>query len=319
MFQDRINYKGDIKHLMDLVCEDYGIGKYKSHKVIELGYEDFNLILETTTSKYFVKTFAAFRASEDITRYVDMMLVVIEARVAHPKLLKSKQGYSSHYEIDSAKVDLCLMEYIPEGNLYQTEYKLSEAEKRFIVSQSAIINKIKLDIPEVYDSWAIVNIVKEFEETKAKFTPGQLELLEPVIKNFSKNVDLSKLPRSFVHGDIIKTNVIKSGSKIYILDFSVANNYPRIQELAVLLCNILFDKNSKEQNRADYNLAIEEYQKYTKLDSYELEVLPIYVEAAHAMHVIGPVKARSEGFDTKENEYWLGQGVSGLRESINLY
>jgi len=51
---------------------------------------------------------------------------------------------------------------------------------------------------------------------------------------------MKKLPHCFVHGDLIETNIMKDKEgKLWIIDFAVANYYPRIIELAVLACNIL--------------------------------------------------------------------------------
>jgi len=59
-FKARINYSGDIKDISLQICRDYNLGEFKSNKLILMGYEDFNFILETTKGKYFVKVFAKF-------------------------------------------------------------------------------------------------------------------------------------------------------------------------------------------------------------------------------------------------------------------
>ncbi len=48
----------------------------------------------------------------------------------------------------------------------------------------------------------------------------------------------------FVEGNTIKGD----DGKIYIIDFSVANWYPRIQELAVMAANLLHEKNGLSLN-----------------------------------------------------------------------
>lgn len=66
---------------------------------------------------------------------------------------------------------------------------------------------------------------------------------------------------------------------LYIIDFSVANIYPRIQELAVLMCNLFFDENYKD----NYLFLIREYNKHHPLTEYEGEILPLFIQAAHVM------------------------------------
>jgi hypothetical protein len=59
---------------------------------------------------------------------------------------------------------------------------------------------------------------------------------------------------------------------------------------------------------------INEYEKQNQLTNQEKELLPFFVELAHAMHVIGAVRERDiHGNNSKENEYWLNQGLKGLK------
>ena len=51
-FKARINYSGDIKDISVQICKDYDLGEFKSNKLILMGYEDFNFILETIKGKY---------------------------------------------------------------------------------------------------------------------------------------------------------------------------------------------------------------------------------------------------------------------------
>ncbi len=51
------------------------------------------------------------------------------------------------------------------------------------------------------------------------------------------------LPHTFVHGDFTKANVLNGDDgKVYILDFSVANWYPRIQ-MQIIQCR--FGRNAR--------------------------------------------------------------------------
>lgn len=125
--------------------------------------------------------------------------------------------------------------------------------------------------------------------------------------------DIKNLPHCFVHGDIIDTNVIRDyRNKPYILDFSVVNTYPRIQELAVMLCDILLIPD-KGKFRKVYDRALFIYQEGIKLDKVELEILPLCFQAAHATHIIGSVKSAVKGGDPEENDYWMKMGRDGLK------
>lgn len=56
----RTNYKGDSKHLFSRICIDYDFGRYLSHTVIPIGYEDFNVVLTTNQGKFFCENLCLF-------------------------------------------------------------------------------------------------------------------------------------------------------------------------------------------------------------------------------------------------------------------
>lgn len=319
-FQKRIGYEGDLEKVVVKVSEDFSLGKYLKHEVVEAGYEDLNVVVTTDKDKYFVKMLATFRDKTGCKRYVDIMLTALEAGVSHPRLLRSSQGCLYIKNFDGTEVRLVVMEYINENSLYDSREKVSLEDARFLVRQAALINKIDLKVPFVYDSWAIVNFVKEWKENKEVFPKKDKFIIDPVFNKFSK-LHIKSLPTAFVHGDIIRTNVMRDkDGKLYIFDFSVANNYPRIQELSILLCNLLYDDKDPAVFMDYYNLALEEYQKQNELTKLEVKTLPLYLKAAHAMHIIGAGKEKyRQGNKSEENEYWLSQGRKGLKDMNKLF
>jgi len=134
-------------------------------------------------------------------------------------------------------------------------------EKIFIIKQAALINQIDLHPSLVYDHWAITSLLDEYKIKGKYLTKQDEEFIKPLIRSF-QSIDIDKLPHCFVHGDITKTNTMRSKKgDIYILDFAVANYYPRIQELAVILCDLFFDRKHVDLFPENYKLAINEYQK----------------------------------------------------------
>ena len=244
------------------------------------------------------------------------MIKMIKTGVRHPKLFKHGQSYL----YSNFGVRLCVMEYVDGKNLLQSKVKISRKEKSFIIRQSGIINKQKIKPEYIYDSWAISNFLKEYKKKRKYLTSEYKNIIDDVVKKFKK-VDHAKLPQAFVHGDIITTNVIRNvKGNLYIIDFAVSNYYPRIQELAVLFCDILFDKDNLENFVKDYNWAIKEYQKEIDLTNKELMALPLYVVVAHAMHVINTVYEESKSkYNSIENIHWEKLGKIGLKYTHKLW
>ncbi|MBU2496687.1 MAG: phosphotransferase [Nanoarchaeota archaeon] len=319
-FYQRINYKGELKDISLMLCKDFNLGKFVSDKLLTVGYEDFNFIIKTEKNKYFIKIFSNFRIDEDCKRYVDIMLKAIEKKVAFPKLFKSEQGHLHITEVNNTKLRMCVTEYVDGDSYFFLNQKPTEKEIREIAHQAALINSIDLKPSFVYDSWAITSFLKQFKKEGEFLSAEDARMIKPLIKEF-KDIKIEELPHCFVHGDIIATNVMKDkNNKIWIVDFAVANYYPRIQELAVMACNILFDKNSKEKSEKNLKIALEEYQKEIKLTSRELKVLPTYIKLAHAMHVLrANYEKVVEKNNSKENEYWLNQGRKGLKQLLKIF
>jgi Ser/Thr protein kinase RdoA (MazF antagonist) len=313
-FQKRIGYGGQIEPVLRQVCKDFSLGEYASHSVVPMGYEDFNLIVSTSSGKYFIKMFASFRDQKERQRYVDIMVKALEVGVQHPKLFKSSQGYLHKIIVDETQIYLCVMEYIDGVSFYEENLKASTDEMRILVRQAALINKIDLKPPQVYDSWAIVHFLEEYKKKREYLADEEAKIIDTLAVQFS-TLKLEDFPHCFVHGDIIKTNVLKHRSgKLYIIDFSVSSYYPRVQELAVLLCNMLFDEDRPETFQANYDLVLEEYQKLNRLTELEVKILPLFVKVAHAMHVICAIyEKKAKGNDSAENEYWINLGKIGLK------
>ncbi|KKW28655.1 MAG: scyllo-inosamine-4-phosphate amidinotransferase [Parcubacteria group bacterium GW2011_GWB1_52_7] len=312
-FQKRIRFKGDIKPLLIRVCRDYQLGGCISYRVVPVGYEDFNLMVKTHGGKYFVKLFASYRGRENCIRYINIIRRVIFAGVYHPKLYKVSQGFLYETTLDKVAVRLCVMEWIEGESLYDKQSKVTKNETKFLIRQAALINQIRLKPSFVYDSWAICNFLKEYKKKKQFLSKSDNSVISRLSLEFAK-LQLKKLPHALVHGDILKTNVLKDKrGRIFIIDFSVANNYPRIQELAVLLCSVLFDEKHSRRMIWERVGALREYQKYIKLSDYEVKSFSLYCDVAHAMHVLQATFERKMNKNfSKENTYWLKLGRIGL-------
>lgn len=166
-----------------------------------------------------------------------------------------------------------------------------------------------------WDSWAIKNFLYEFEKTHS-FLDEDKELIENLVKKF-REIDFDSLPYCFVHNDIRETNLIlDKENKIWLLDFSVADIYPRVQEIAVAASSILHDK-TEEKKEKNLEIFLNEYEKEINLTKREKEVLPLFINVAHAMEVIrSTFEKKAKGNNSEENEYWLKQGKKKLRQRL---
>jgi len=322
-FQKRIGFSGDLKPLLAKAFNDYyNLGRYLSHTVIAMGYEDFNLIVETTSCKFFVKIFAQSRNDKECQRIIDVIMTARHLGADQPEIYPfnvDKFLYKS--EIDGVPIRLCVMQYINGKTFFELRFKPTGKEAKIIIENAAKINSIDLNQSFIYDSWAIFNFLKEYSEKKQYLEADEKITMDKLAEEFS-SVSIQDLPHCFVHGDLTKTNIMRDDSTehLYILDYSVANQYPRIQELAVLLCDFLFDRNNLSDFNKIYDFTISEYQKYHKLEEIELKTLSLFVKLAHAMHVLRATYEKKVNYNqTEENEYFLNLGRVGLSYTTNLW
>ena len=315
IFQQRIGFKGYLNNISKIICRDFNLGSFVNCKIILTGYEDFNFSLKTTNGKFFVKIFANFRTLDDCKRNIDIMIKAAETGVSVPKLYKSNEKYLHILKIDRLILRTCVMNFIEGKDLFTSKAHIGKEDMLSIAHQASLINSMTIKPKKIYDPWSIINFPLEFRKKSRYLDPEDLKLISPLLEKFQK-LGIETLPHCFVHGDLIKTNIIKDKSnKIWVVDFSVSNYYPRIQELAVLACDILFNRNDKKKNEQNLRDALEEYQKTIPLMPRELYCLPTYIKLAHAMHVLcATYEKKVNKNNSEENEYFLNIGKSGLKQ-----
>ncbi len=316
LFKLRIGFHGPLAEISHAICKEYNLGNPVKSEFIPVGYEDFNFSLQTTTGKFFVKIFAKSKRIGDCKRNVDIMLEVFKSGIPIPKLYPSSTG-KYLFTLPGGRLPLrgCVMEFIEGKDLFtQNKAKINTADIHFLASLASRLNSLPINPPKIYDSWAITNFPEEFKKKSKYLTPKELALVKPLIRQFEE-LDIPTLPHCFVHGDILRTNIIKDkNNNLWLIDFSVSNYYPRIQELAVLACEVLFDKDDPSKSEQNLNLALNEYQKRIKLTPRELWSLPIYIKIAHAMHLLcANYELKVNKNNSAENKYFLAIGRAGIK------
>ena len=318
-FKDRINLNIDLNIISKQICKDYDLGEYISDTIITVGYEDFNYILETTKGKYCVKVFNKERTDEDCKNHIDRIELASETDINTPKLYKVNNESECIVEVDEIKYRLCVFEYINGSSFFDLGIIPNEDEIKEIIRQMAIIHKQKLNSEFIYDKWAIVNFIYEFEDKKIYLNEDDHKKLSDLLNKF-KNIDMKNLPYAFTHGDIISTNVMKDNNgKLWIIDFAVSNYLSRIVDLAVSSCNLCINPDSIEETKSKTNMILREYEKYNKLTDYEKEVFPIFFDIANAMGILQISYLASKGEASEEDKFWYNESKKGLEFSDNNF
>ena len=310
-FNKRIGLNTDLKNISEQICRQYDLGDFISNELITIGYEDYNYYLTTTTGKYCVKIFSNISTRQDIVNYLERIRAVANSPINAPKPLKINNDIVLELDYENNHYDICVFEYIDGKNYFELRQKASKEIIKELARQTAMINQLDIKPEFIYDSWAIINFEEEYKK-KREYVPDEYKDKFDKLLNEFKNIDFDRLPKGFVHGDIISTNVmLDSNDKVWIIDFAVSNYLPRIIDLAVTSCNMCLDNSSKENTYENIALLVSEYNKYAPLTEYELSTFSTFYKLANAMHILQTQYIIKTDGDSAENQYWLNEGIVG--------
>jgi Ser/Thr protein kinase RdoA (MazF antagonist) len=135
-----------------------------------------------------------------------------------------------------------------------------------------------------------------------------------------KEIPVDELPQAFVHADFTKGNVLTDAAgQVYILDFSVSNWYPRIQEVAVVAANLLHSDASPVPLTERCQQVAAGYQAYTPLTDLERSSLYAYSLAVVASEFLGAcVEIHLNGSTSAETAGWVRLGRASLRMEFGV-
>ena len=318
-FKDRINLNTNLSRISRLICNEYELGEYISDTIITVGYEDFNYILETTTGKYCVKIFHKERTDKDCKNYIDRIELAEATDINTPKLYKTNNESECIIEVDGVKYRLCLFEYINGNSFFDLGIIPNEDEIKEIIRQMANIHKQQFNLEFIYDKWAIVNFIEEFEDKKQYLNEQDYKKINELLINFKK-VDIKKLPYAFIHGDIIKSNVMKDNDeKIRIIDFGSSNYSPRIVDLVVSSSDLCLSSESITKTKSKIKILLKEYDKYNKLTDYEKEVFPIFFNIVNAMGILQISYLINQREESEEDRSCYNESEKALELSNNNF
>lgn len=317
---DRINLNIDLEEISKQVCKDYDLGDFIKNEIITVGYEDFNYILTTDKNKFCVKIFNKNRTEKDCNNYIDRIKLSSEINVNSPRIHKFNNDELLYKcNNDNIQYRLCVFEFIDGNSFFDLNQIPTEEEIKEIIRQMAVIHNSKLDSEFIYDMWTITNFKQEFEMKKKYLNEADLVTLTEIANRFDE-IDFNKLAYSFVHGDIISTNVLKDkNNKLWIVDYAVSNYLPRIVDLAVSSCNLCLDPESQANTQNKIKLIINEYEKYNKLTEYERKTLPLFFDLANAMGMLQTCYQNGIGNYSEENDYWLNESRKGIEFSTESF
>jgi Ser/Thr protein kinase RdoA (MazF antagonist) len=310
---DRIRNSHLVEDLLTWAASVCGMGSVVRTRVCDVGYDDCNIALDTAGGPCLVKIFTSGRTEAMARRYVGVIESVIDAGVRHPRLYRAG-GQALLWHAASGNF-LIVMEYVDGATFFDLKACPDDAELALLVDQVHRLHAIDLVPDPVHDWWAIPNIATLCAEIGPALTDDERELAGAAALRLSE-VDVPALPHALVHGDLTKTNVMRrAGGGITVLDFAVANRYPRVHELAMIAVNLLHGHPLPLPDRAEALADL--YHERSPLTAAERRALPPYVAAAAAMELLGAKREWVlKGNRSEETRYLLELGRTAVREAV---
>jgi Ser/Thr protein kinase RdoA (MazF antagonist) len=328
-FAKRLNLnQAEMSTLLNRVVTAYNLGQFIAAKGIEIGYEDVNIILKTNTGKYLLKVLIDFilkkpRSIVASRRYVETMESFRADGIPVPKLYPVVNVSQKEQTLDTyllqqqlphnhQPVWMLVMEFFAGNDFIKQPPTIEDIKT--VAKYLAKINNSKLERQPAYDPWQPHYFLRSYKESADLLKEPAKSLIQDLLENFKK-IDQKKLPKSVIHADFMRNNLLKNNRGQYcLLDFGVVNFGPRITDLAVFLAGFCMNPyDSLEKNRLAYQAGLTAYDQEIHLTAYEKTHLVTMVQAAYACFYMPALYEKMlENNQTAENDYWIGVGETGL-------
>jgi Ser/Thr protein kinase RdoA (MazF antagonist) len=293
------------------VAGEYRLGAVADWSVLDTGYEDCNLDVRAERGRMVVKVFAAGRPASVPARTAGLIVAARAAGVRHPRLHRDASGGHVH-QFDGHW--LVVMDHAAGQTYYEMSRPPSEAELARIVEQAARVHRIDALPEPVFDPWAIANLVPLAGQVGHLLDDEQRRLVDGAIAQLA-DVDWDALPHALIHADLTAGNVLlEPGGEVTILDFALANRWPRLQELAVIAASLMHGSPGPLPERMRRVARMYSAAADVPLTGREEEALDAFGRWAAAMELLGGLNMWAQGARGPETDLLLALGTAGLRD-----
>jgi Ser/Thr protein kinase RdoA (MazF antagonist) len=293
------------------VAAEYSLGAVADWSVLATGYEDCNIDLHAERARVVVKVFAAGRPAGIAARTAAIIEAVRRAGVRHPRLRADAAGRDVH-AYDGHR--LLVMDFAAGRTFYDRGRPPSQAELTRVVEQAVRIHSCSARPEPVFDSWAIDNLVPLAGEVGDLLDPAQRRLVDAAVAAMA-GIDFWSLPVTLIHADLTAGNVLLGpDGDVTVLDFALANRWPRLQELAVIAASLMHGSPGTLPARLDAVAGQYSAAGPAPLTPEEEAALPAFGRAAAAMELLGGLNQWRQGNRGQETDSLIAIGTTGLAD-----
>ena len=288
--------------LNDVAVKFISIGKVESYSPINEGYEDANIILNTTKGKYVLKIFFAERDLKNINSYVRILKECKNVGVPTTEILTDFNDGLGFIENDGIKTYYIITKFF-EGKNFQNITPTVEYI-RDVTQYLSKLNTLTFEVDAEYDSWGINAFPKEYKKKKEKLTPEQDSLIKDIYADYTK-LDTSSFSKSVIHGDMQRKHVIKNDSGEYcILDFGCMAYDYKVIELATYIAWFCLQEDTWKDKDIIYKGVLDIYNSTHNLTEEEILSLPLLIRSSYSAYYMTTSVMINEGDTSQETLDW---------------
>lgn len=303
----RTSLSGLVAH----VAEEYSLGAVGSWSVITTGYEDCNVVIRLGSFRVVVKVFAFGRPAAVAERTAGLITRARAAGVRHPRLRPDASGRLVHRYDGHC---LVVMDFVPGRTFYELGRPPEGDELAAVVEQAVRIHSVDAHPEPVFDPWAIENLVPLAGQVRGLLDDERRRLVDAAIADVLR-IDRASLPEALIHADLTAGNVLLgSDGLVTVLDFALANRWPRLQEIAVIAASLLHGSPEPVASRMSAVASLYSSLAPSPLTGPEWDALHVFGRAAAAMELLGGLSQWQQGNRGAETGALIDIGTSGLRD-----
>lgn len=174
------------------------------------------------------------------------------------------------------------------------------------------IHKIQDKINCIYDNYHLNHFCKAYDLCFSCLNE-QWKIIGKELKKQYDKIDFSKMPKTFIHGDFHKGNIMKDrGDNLYAIDFSACGYSYRIIDIVEFINNTLFDYREIELSKK----RIEYFLNHYELTDYEKDNLKVLIKCyAFISFALKEYDYCNFKFKTEESKYWMENNATIIEYS----